>query len=966
MWLTFHRFLRALSETNSRKASRRPRTSALRPRLEALEDRTLLSPYMVTTTADSGAGSLRDAITQINADTSHKLYTSPTNPLVDEIDFNIPTTDLGYDPNTGAFTIKPQSGLPTITNAVILDGYTQPGASPNTLAQGDNAVLEIQLDLSVPAGPNVGVSAGNSTIRGLVLNGVQGGNPAIVVSGTGDHIEGNFIGTDVTGSKIAGNAGLGIDLEGSNDVVGGTTPDTRNILSGNGNSSVQSFRQGGIFAGSGNSVQGNYIGTDLTGTIALGNGNSSVFVAGVGAGNNTTIGGTAPGAGNLISGNQIGINTSGSSGEVIQGNLIGTDVTGTSALANATGIWVGSAAPTTIGGNSITNPAARNIISGNVIGIRDESGSSLPLIEGNYIGTDITGTQALGNVDGVWLESNETLGGTAAGDGNVISGNTTIGVRVFGNANQIEGNLIGTDYTGANAIGNTIGIYMGDGGNNNVIGGLVAGARNVISGNAAGSQPPTGIDLLSGSGNMIEGNYIGTDISGAAPLGNGRGIAVTSSNNVIGGTATGAGNVISGNQSDGIDLLTGSGNLIEGNYIGTDRRGTVALGNVVGVAVERSAGANTIGGTAKGAGNVISGNQNDGVLVVVSGVTLQGNYIGTDVTGTQALGNGVRVDLAGSGHIVGGTGAGNVISGNFGDGLDLSGSGIQVLGNWIGTDQTGTQALGNGGDGVRVTGFNNAIGGKATGAGNVIAFNGSDGVRVNTGTGNFIRENSIHDSGNLGIELVNNGNRNQPAPVLTSAVTTSSSIAIQGTLTAAASTIYYLDFFASPAANPSGFGEGQQFLGTATVTTDGSGTKSFSVSLAVVVPAGWVVSATATDPVGNTSAFAQDVTAGPGVTPAVPSGAAGRSAAPGSSDALAATWDAAPTYVPAPPSTPVAFAAAPAGAVQRVGGASVDWLFALGGDPAAVSVLLRRRTPSADAGPDGDYRPDGTVDPSAG
>jgi hypothetical protein len=263
-----------------------------------------------------------------------------------------------------------------------------------------------------------------------------------------------------------------------------------------------------------------------------------------------------------------------------------------------------------------------------------------------------------------------------------------------------------------------------------------------------------------------------------------------------------------------------------------------------------------------------------------------------------------------------------------------------IEGNYIGTDITGTQVLGNGGDGVFVTGRNNAIGGTQDGESNVIAFNGRDGVRVDTGTGNAIRQNSIHDSGRFGIALFNNGNHNQPAPVLTSAVTTGSSITIQGTLTAAASTTYALDFFASQDPNPSGFGEGEQFLGSAPVTTDGSGTKSFSFAFAASVDADWVVSATATDPAGNTSHFAQDVTAAP---PTIASGAAGGGAAPGLSAALAAAWDAAPTYVPASPSTPVA----PAGAVQPVGAASVDWLFALGGDPAAVSVLLRWRTPSA-------------------
>jgi hypothetical protein len=248
-------------------------------------------PYLVTTTADSGPGSLRDAINHVNADSNDNLYTSAADPARDEIAFDIPTTDPGYNATTGVFTITPQGGLPTIGVPVVIDGYTQPGASPNTLLgvqipppgsppttqpQGDNAVLKIQLDLSAVSaayGTRLRVNADNTTIRGLVVNGMCIDDPAIYVSGAGDHIEGNFIGTDVTGTRVAGNAGFGIDLAGANAVVGGTTPDARNIISGNG-TSAPFYDQGGIMDlyGTGDTVQGNFIGTDATGTKALGNG----------------------------------------------------------------------------------------------------------------------------------------------------------------------------------------------------------------------------------------------------------------------------------------------------------------------------------------------------------------------------------------------------------------------------------------------------------------------------------------------------------------------------------------------------------------------------------------------------------------------------------------------------------------------------------------------------------------------
>jgi hypothetical protein len=227
--------LRSLCLVQSRMTARKTppcRRPVFRPLLETLEDRTLLSAYLVTTTADGGPGSLRDAITQINADTSHTLYPSPGNPNVDEIDFAITAASdvagggTGYNSTTGVATITPQSHLPFLTNSVVVDGYTQPGASPNTLAQGDNGVLKVQLNLSaIPAGySGVNVAGDNITIRGLVLNGLAVNIPAITLSGTGDQLQGCFIGTDVTGTQVGRNAGWGVELTGSNDVLGGTTP----------------------------------------------------------------------------------------------------------------------------------------------------------------------------------------------------------------------------------------------------------------------------------------------------------------------------------------------------------------------------------------------------------------------------------------------------------------------------------------------------------------------------------------------------------------------------------------------------------------------------------------------------------------------------------------------------------------------------------------------------------------------
>jgi hypothetical protein len=483
------------------------------PLLEVLEDRTLLSAYLVTTTADSGYGSLRDALNQINADTSHSLYPNPSNPGVDEIDFAITAasdTGGGYNSVTGIATIAPLSALPPIANAVLIDGYTQTGASPNTLfgvqipspgsppttqPQGDNAALKIQLDLSAVSASAYGlyVAASNTTIRGLVVNdlndaaNIYNGTFAIFLNGGNDQIQGCFLGTNVSGATtVGGGSGTtGIMVPPAGGIIGGTTPDARNIIAGFG---TGIWLNGGAGPGPANLIEGNFIGTDASGTRALGN-FQGISVHG------------AIIVDDLVSGNQtgFGIDSSG----VAEGNLIGTDVTGTRALGNGTGIYAGG--PSQIGGNSITEPTARNIISGNGVGIFDQSGGAA-VVEGNYIGTDVTGTTALvspasAGIGVLFWVGNDTLGGTAPGDGNVISGND-LGVRIHGDNDNVQGNFIGTDYTGTKPIGNVGGVWGQDAGSNNIIGGTQPGAGNTIAYNNVG------VEFVNGDGNAVLGNSI--------------------------------------------------------------------------------------------------------------------------------------------------------------------------------------------------------------------------------------------------------------------------------------------------------------------------------------------------------------------------------------------------------------------------------------------------------------------------
>ena len=312
-----------------------------------------------------------------------------------------------------------------------------------------------------------------------------------------------------------------------------------------------------------------------------------------------TIGGTSAGLGNIISGNPgdgiIITNVSGpsgglalgTSGTVVMGNDIGTGPAGIGQDADGVGILIEGATNSTIGG---TSAAERNIISGNsadgidLTGTSGASNTTGNLIEGNYIGTDGAGNAVLGNGgDGVDLTSgasSNTIGGTLAGQGNLIAGNTGDGIAVSGagtSNNTIAGNQIGTDIAGTKALANGTGVQLSAGATNNIVGGIAASARNLISGNTNAGIAITG---AGSAGNTIAGNFIGTDASGQNAVANPIGILFGGgTGTTIGGTAAGAGNVISGNTTAGIEL-SGTGvtaTLIVGNEIGTNAAGTAAV-----------------------------------------------------------------------------------------------------------------------------------------------------------------------------------------------------------------------------------------------------------------------------------------------------------------------------------------------------------------------------------------------------
>ncbi len=715
--------------------------------MEALEDRRVLATIYVTNTSDAGPDSLRDAINQANASVG----------IQDTIAFNIP--------GSGVHTISPFTQLPTVTDPVTIDGYSQPGASPNSNGPGlgDNAVLQIELDgsLAGSAASGLFVTAGNSTIQGLAVNSFD--YFGIVLSSLGNNVvAGNFVGTDATGMVAKPNRDSGILLTGSSygNTIGGLSPASRNVISGNGDVNLN------IQPSNGNLIVGNFVGTDATGAAALA---SNPIRAGIFTYycNNNTIGGASANARNIISGNNgWGVEIAGSLSNLIQGNFVGTDVTGTVKVANAYGI----AAWSTTGG---TFGIIDNLISGNTdVGLYFYGGTA----EGNFIGTDYRGTRAIGNGSGVFMTAAK-LGGTTASSRNIISGNTQGGILAINGDNVIQGNYIGTDISGTIAMGNggNFGIYDAYG-HNDLIGGSVPGAGNVI-------YSVYREILVGGStgGVSIQGNFIGVDKTGNVPVGDlnaGFGIDVEGCSNVqIGGSAPGAGNVI-GNSRTGINLSNSNNIVVQGNSIGLGADGTSPISNFFGILLNNGTTNNMIGGTTPGAGNTIANN-------LFVGVGLDQYFLAPVTTGNAILGNSIfNTDVT------------NTANQSF-------------FGAGLGIDINRTD-LGQGTDGS----------------------NPNDSLDADVGNNNL-----------------------QNYPVITSAVGGGGSYTVQGTLNSKPNSIFRVEFFSNSTVKPNGYSEGEHYLGFTNVTTDASGNASFDVTLATGSTAGKYITSTATDSANNTSEF---------------------------------------------------------------------------------------------------------------
>lgn len=521
-------------------------------------------------------------------------------------------------------------------------------------------------------------------------------------------------------------------------------------------------------------------------------------------------------------------------------------------------------------------------------------------IAGCWCGLDATGTNRAPNAyQGVLVSSGASrniIGGTNALARNVLSGNSQYGFFITDTnttGNIVLGNYVGTDATGTLAVSNTVsGAFVGNGSRSNVIGGAVAAARNVFSGNRNAGLWLTGVGTKQ---NVVQRNFFGLDASGSVALPNtfvGLYVVDGAASNIV------SGNVFSGNGSEGLRLAATnvSGNVVQGNFCGTDASGVNAIPNgFAGLTLFAGANGNQIGGTTAAARNVLSGNGTVGLALGsdANHNTIEGNFIGTDAGGTTEVANGfagVYLTDGARDNLFGGTAAnaGNVVSGNWTYGLYVANSTTRsnlIQGNFIGTRADGSNALANGFVGVIIfDGAHDNVFGLARdggGTGNRIAYNWSDGLRLGDvgTTNNPIRGNSFFNNGGLGINLAggtenssgvtandlsdtdDGGNRLQNYPLITNAFSYPNTTTVHGALNSTASRSFLIDVYRNASADASGYGEGENYLGSTTLTTDGSGHGSFNFTTTGNF-AGQYLTVTATDATtGDTSEFSLAVLA---------------------------------------------------------------------------------------------------------
>ncbi len=814
------------------------------------------STFTVTTADDEDDGacdescSLREAIDASN-------NTSGTN----VINFSI---------GSGPATIRPDSSigsLPRIEYPVTINGTSQPGFAGQPL-------IEIKGDLLGAGANGFSVNAANVVIRGFVINqfdsivtsgadngidpgtGQIGGTGIAVFNFEGETqtqfciIEGNYLGTDSTGTQDRGNDQAGLLIyDSDNNTVGGSTVAARNVISGNGDGEILNGAKVGlglsVVDGRNNLVFGNYIGTSANGLSRVGN-SSGLGISGT----NNQIGSDQPNTGNLVSGN-----THRRFSNFDPQGCFGNGISEFSFISISTGQWV----------------TANN------------------LYKANRVGLTATGSAPLSNCRvGLYTSprNTATIGSATESGRNTISGNTDGGLYCT-TAPRGQGDLL---------VGENLGPTIPEGycriiGNN--VGTDVTGNFAIPNDHRRGDQ----IILYNGALVVINTNTLST-VGGTSG---------TSSN-----SCTGNCNLVSGNGSPGIYsavpgiVSMGMGTVsIYRNFVGTNKFGTTAVPNESGISVESLSGMTgggdtNIGGLLTGAstsslGNLVSGNRQGAIGIsnrssdTLAITQVRGNLVGTDAAGLSAIpncssGTACYAVLIGGTEvvIVGGANPleGNVISGNNGTGIIFFDEVLTTAtrNNYIGVSKNGGP-LGNSRNGIELRGSYDYIG--DAGAGNIIANNGQNGIfafQLTATVGNRIKYNSIYNNGALGIDLSADttppadpdgvtpndcldvdelANKLQNYPILSAPVfNQDGTVSVEGGLQSKTDQTYTIDFYVNDSADPTDYGEGQTYIGSISATTDGFfGLATFLFTSTVTVSPTARITATATDFDGNTSEF---------------------------------------------------------------------------------------------------------------
>ena len=831
---------------------------SLRPTLAVTYDAPNPSTVVVNSTGDNPDDNIGDDVCDtggtVGADPECTLRAAiqeaNASGLVDTVNFNIPQSDAQYSPSPERFTIRPSSLLPEISTPMIIDGSTQP-----EFATHNRPVIEVDGN-NVSAGEENGlwITGGGTTIRSLAVN--RWGDDAIDIEFNGGNtLVGNHVGTDVTGTVARPNV-WGINIKTTGNTVGGTAAADANVVSGNSDDGFYLYRS----AGTGNTIQGNLIGTDPTGTLDVGNGGHGIYVHD--SAHDNLIGGTAGGAANVIafnSGDGIWVADDAGSGNAIVANSIHSN-SGLGIDLHLSGVNANDGGDGDSGANDRLNFPV-------VTSATEAAGTvtvdfDLDVPNGNYRVEFFTNTAADGSGNG----EGETFVDSI--DVSVTGGVPTPGSYAFtGSAGDI---VSATATEGAGApFGSTSEFSAAY---------TVTGALSTAVVNSTGDAS----DQTPGNDVCDTGGTVGSDpectLRAAIQEANASAVVHTIHFDIPqtdgGYTASPVAFTIepASTLPDITTSMTIDGST-QPEYATSGRPVVEVSGSSAG---SNADGFSLTGGTSTIRGLVVNNWDDEGVALTSGGNSVFGSYIGTDVTGSAAAPNKIGVILRGAGNTVGGPGAdGNLVSGNTNQGImvTIGGSSTQIVGNLVGTDAGGNGPLPNG-RGIDLNSADDGfVGGTDPSLANTVAHNTSYGVAV-TGSsdGNSILGNAIHSNGGLGIDHNNDGVTSNDAgdgdtgqndfmnyPVITSAGGSGGNVTVTFDLDVPAGT-YRVEFFDNTAADGSGYGEGETFLGSVDV--------SAGTGLTHVVPgaSGDIITATATESLGggnygSTSEFSAALTA---------------------------------------------------------------------------------------------------------